>query len=56
MKLIQTWNDTLDTQSIRNVIGINITVCTIVTVCIVLLIAVYNRNQANTGVRLHDWA
>ena len=55
MNPIRTRRDISDTQSMRNVIGISITVCAIVTVCIVLLIAVNNRHQTNTGVRLHEW-
>ena len=55
IKKIQAVYDTPDKQSVRNVIGIS-AVCAIVTLCIVLLIAVRNRNQANTGVRLHNWA
>ena len=47
--------DTRDTQSMRNVIGISIAVCAIVTLCIVLLIAVRNKHRANTGVRLVNW-
>ena len=46
--------DTRDTQSMRNVIGISIAVCAIVTLCIVLLIAVRNKHRTNTGVRLFD--
>ena len=44
--------DTRDTQSIRNVIGISIAVCAIVTLCIVLLIVVCNKNRTNAEVRL----
>ena len=47
--------DTRDKQSMRNVIGISITVCVIVTLCIVLLIAVRNQNQTNAGVTLLNW-
>ena len=47
--------DTRDTQSMRNVIGISIAVCAIVTLCIVLLIAVHNKHRANAEVRLLKW-
>ena len=53
-KLIQK-DDTRDTQSMRNVIGISIAVCAIVTLCIVLLIAVRNKHRANAEVRLLKW-
>ena len=48
-------HDTRDTQSMRNVIGISIAVCAIVTLCIVLLIAVHNKHRANAEVRLVNW-
>ena len=48
-------HDTRDTQSMRNVIGISIAVCAIVTLCIVLLIAVHNKHRANAEVRLLKW-
>ena len=54
-KPIQAWQDTRDTQSMRNVIGISIAVCAIVTLCIVLLIAVRNKHRANAEVRLLKW-
>ena len=54
-KSTQTAQDTRDTQSIRNVIGISIAVCAIVTLCIVLLIAVHNKHRANAEVRLLKW-
>ena len=54
-KIMQTWDDTRDTQSMRNVIGISIAVCTIVTLCIVLLIAVRNKHRTNAGVKLLNW-
>ena len=54
-KFLQTMkHDTRDTQSMRNVIGISIAVCAIVTLCIVLLIAVHNKHRTNTGVRLFE--
>ena len=52
---VQKAHDTRDTQSMRNVIGISIAVCAIVTLCIVLLIAVRNKHRTNTGVRLVKW-
>ena len=54
IKIMRTY-DTRDTQSMRNVIGISIAVCAIVTLCIVLLIAVRNKNRTNAGVRLVNW-
>ena len=48
-------HDTRDTLSMRNVIGISIAVCAIVTLCIVLLIAVRNKNRVNAEVRLLNW-
>ena len=53
-KQIQTRCDTHDTQSMHNVIGISITVCAIVTLCIVLLIAVHNKHRTNAEFRLFD--
>ena len=50
----QTEHDTRDTQSMRNVIGISIAVCAIVTLCIVLLIAVRNKHRTNAEVRLFE--
>ena len=44
--------DRPDKQSMCNIIGISIVVCAIVTLCITLLIAVHNKNQANTKVKL----
>ena len=49
-----TKQDIRDTQSMRNVIGISIAVCAIVTLCIVLLIAVRNKHRVNTEVRLFE--
>ena len=54
-KPIEMRNDIRDTQSMRNVIGISIAVCAIVTLCIVLLIAVRNKHRTNAGVRLVNW-
>ena len=46
-------HDILDKQTMRN--AINIAVYSIVTLCILLLIVVCNRNQTNAGVRLYNW-
>ena len=53
--IMQMKHDTRNTQSIRNVIGISIAMCAIVTLCIVLPIVLHNKNRANTEVRLHNW-
>ena len=55
-KLIRTRQDTADKKSMGNVISTSILMCVIAILCIVLLIAVNNKNQANTGVKLLHWA
>ena len=47
--------DTRDKQPMRKVIGISIAVCAIVTLYIILLIALHNKNRANPKVELFDW-
>ena len=54
-KNLAVYYDTRNTELVRNVIGISIAVCAIATLCIVLLIAVHNKNRTNAEVRLVNW-